>query len=400
MSKSAGVVYPSGFRAAGVSCGIKASGALDLGIILSEVPCSAAGLFTTNKVQAAPVQVSRERLKKGRAQAVVVNSGNANACTGERGITDALTMVNLAASLLKIPSELVCVASTGIIGHHLPMEKISKGIREAVGKLSRDRAAASNIARAIMTTDTRPKSSATAFNLGGKRVKIGAICKGAGMIAPRMATFLCFITSDVAITPAALRRALKDAVAETFNAMTVDGHTSTNDTVICLANGLAENPNISSGKNLNAFRDALTDVCRELAVSVVKDGEGATKLIKIIVTGAASDSDARKIAREIAESPLVKTAIFGGDPNWGRIISAAGYADAEFDQGSAVLLINGQTIFRRGAPVALKRSVLNKLLKGREVEIVLQCNIGKGKATFYTCDLTHDYITINAEYHT
>ncbi|MCX7803554.1 MAG: bifunctional glutamate N-acetyltransferase/amino-acid acetyltransferase ArgJ [Planctomycetota bacterium] len=396
-----------GFRTAAMHCGLKTAPARppDLAILYCEQDAAAAGVFTTNAVCAAPVKVSRRHIEAGggRVRAVVVNAGCANACTGDGGMADALAMCRCAGERLGVPPARVLVASTGVIGRRLPMDRILPGIEVLAGCIA-ERKCTGDFERAIMTTDLVPKTAATSWRAGrsGATVRIVGACKGSGMIAPRMATMLAFIVTDARISPAALRSALRDGAADTFNAVTVDGDTSTNDTALILASGLAGIPLISAprGPAYGSFRDALLDVCDSLARQIAADGEGAGKLITVAVGGAASRRDAEKAARAIAESPLVKTAMAGCDPNWGRIIAAAGRSGARFDERRATVQICGRDVFRNGEPVEFDRKEMRRLLARKEVSILLMAGSGPGAFRMYTCDLTHGYITINAEYHT
>jgi glutamate N-acetyltransferase/amino-acid N-acetyltransferase len=397
-----GVLVPLGFTAAGTHCGIKTkAGVPDIGIIFSETPACAAGVFTTNEIKAAPVRVSQEHIRSGIARAIVVNSGNANACTGRRGLHDAAAMAALVAARLKVSAGSVLVASTGIIGHLLPMKKVRAGIEKAARSLGRTPKHDAAITRAIMTTDTFPKQAAVSFTIGGKTVRMAGIVKGAGMIAPRMATMLAFITTDAAVTPALLRKALRQAADLSFNHITVDGHTSTNDTCVILAGGKAGNRMISrEGPDFRQFCEALDLVAVRLAKLIVKDGEGASKFVEVTVQHAPSDKAAADMAREIAESPLVKTALNGCDPNWGRIVSAAGYAGTPLDERKMRLTINGLTVYKAGVPATSDAKRLSAAMRKPTLTLVLDCGSGRGSATFWTCDLSHGYIKINAEYHT
>ena len=397
-----GVLIPLGFTAAGAHCGIKTkAGVPDIGIIFSETPACAAGVFTTNEIKAAPVRVSQEHIRSGIVRAIVVNSGNANACTGRRGLHDAAAMAALVSARLKVSADSVLVASTGIIGHLLPMRNVRAGIETVARSLGRTPKHDAAITRAIMTTDTFAKQAAVGLTIGGKTVRMAGIAKGAGMIAPRMATMLAFITTDAAITPALLRRALRQAADLSFNHITVDGHTSTNDTLIALANGKAGNRMINKeGPDFRRFCEALNFVAVRLAKMIVKDGEGASKFVEVTVRHAPTDEAAERMARAIAESPLVKTALNGCDPNWGRIVSAAGYAGVPLDEHRMRLTINGLTVYRAGVPAAPDAKRLKAEMHKPEITIVLDCGNGRGSATFWACDLSHGYITINAEYHT
>jgi len=396
-----GVIAAKGFRCAGVRCGIKTSaGVPDLGLILSDRPAVAAAVFTTNRVQAAAVLFDRELLKRGPVRGVVVNAGNANACTGAKGLRDARRMSELAAECAA-PGGKFLVASTGIIGVPLPLAKVASGIRDAATRLGRTPAHADAVTRAIMTTDLVPKAAAVEVRIGGKPVRIGGIAKGSGMIAPNMATMLCFITTDCAINSALLRRALRETVGRTFNSITVDGDCSTNDTVAVLASAAAGNPPIArTGPGFRAFRDGLLAVAEELSQAVVRDGEGASRFVEISVTGARSESEATRVARSIATSPLVKCAINGGDPNWGRIICAAGYSGAAVEPERMRLWINGQLLFRNAMPAAVPRGKLVACMKPKEIRVRLDLGRGRRRARIWTCDLSKEYVSINADYHT
>ncbi|MCC6446661.1 MAG: bifunctional glutamate N-acetyltransferase/amino-acid acetyltransferase ArgJ [Armatimonadetes bacterium] len=393
-----GVLAPAGFAAAGVRAGIKRQGR-DIALIVSEVPATAAAIFTTNRAQAAPVQVSRETAAGGRARAIVANSGNANACTGEGGLEDARRMAAITAEQAGIDPGEVLVASTGVIGHRLPMEKIASGIAEAARHLGRENAEA--VAEAIMTTDTFAKSAAVAFEVGGRTVTVGGIAKGAGMICPQMATMFCFVTTDLAISAPMLRSALRKAADQSFNCLTVDGDMSTNDTMFILANGQAGNPAIEAeGPEMESFQTALDDVCLKLARMMARDGEGATKLVVVEVEGAADNREARQAAMTIANSPLVKTALFGCDPNWGRVVAAAGRAGIAFEVEKTTVRFGPVTVMEKGTPLAFDAEAARAYLDKEEVALRVEMGLGAGRATVYTCDLTYDYIKVNAEYHT
>ena len=392
-----GVTAPQGFRGAGVSCGIKANG-LDLALIVSDAPATAAGVFTTNRAQAAPIVVSREQLDRsgGRAVAIVVNSGCANACTGADGLSDAWEMIQRTSDALRCESGQVLVASTGVIGVKLDMAKVDAGIASAAGQLSPTGGPAT--ARAIMTTDPFPKEAAVEISTPQGAFRVGGIAKGSGMIEPMMATMLGFVTTDAAIEPAVLRRALKEVVDDTFNAISVDGECSTNDCVFVLANG-------ESGVRLDAdyamLVEALRAVCQPLAMGIVRGGEGATKLVTIRVAGAASRDDARRAARAIANSPLVKTAIHGGDPNWGRLVAVAGRSGSEFALDRAAVRIGPVELFSGGAPHDERAPEAAEYLKGEEIEVEVDLGTGgAGRARMWTCDLSAEYVRINAEYRT
>ena len=398
-----GVVAPKGFKAGSVHCGLKRSiKSHDIGIIFSEQPCKAAALFTTNQIVAAPIKYSKKVVSSGVVHAIVVNSGNANACTGKKGYKDAETMAQLTSGHLNIKSDEVIVASTGIIGHHLPMTKIKSGISKSSTCLGNKETHSISIANAIMTTDTVPKQIAVKTKIGGKEVTIGAIAKGSGMISPKMATMFCFITTDASISLNTLKSCIKKSAEASFNKITVDGHMSTSDMVTILANGMAHNRNITSSRatDLALFQKALDYVTMCMAKAIVKDGEGATKFIQVEINEAKSISDAEKIARTIAESLLVKTAINGEDPNWGRIVSAAGYAGVTLDESKLKLSVNKITIYRKGLPVTPLPKRLSNEMKKDEITIQLHLGIGNKSTTLWTCDLSKEYVSINADYHT
>lgn len=392
------VTAPKGFKAAGVRCGIKLKDP-DVAIIYSEAECSAAAVFTTNAFKAAPVTVCMERLRSGFGRAIVANSGNANACTGERGVRDACRTAALAGECLGISAESVYVASTGIIGVPLPMEKLEAGVREAAARLSET--GGESAALAIMTTDTRPKTSAREIEIGGRPVRIGGICKGSGMICPNMATMLCFITTDARIRSPLFQESLVSGVERSFNSLTVDGDMSTNDSVIALANGMSDCPEITEGSPEYAlFSRVLGEMCLELARKIARDGEGATKYVEVRVVNARNDSDAHSAAMSVANSPLVKTAIFGQDPNWGRVLCAAGKSCAAVVPERTSLYFGSVKIVERGEPVCLSADDARTPMLERDLVITLDLGLGEGSATVLTCDLSHDYVKINAEYHT
>ena len=378
------VTTPEGFTAGAIISGIKKGGLPDLGILYSAALCVAAGVFTTNKIKAAPVVLSQKNLGDGKAQAVVVNAGCANACTGKQGDKDAAEMAELAAQKLGIVSENVVVASTGVIGVTLPMDSVRRGITE----VALTHSGGSDLAQAIMTTDSRPKE--VAVDLGG--IKIGGIAKGAGMIHPNMATMLSFITTDADVEPEFLSEALKKAVDASFNMISVDGDTSTNDMVIVLANGLAGKP------KPDEFEAALQVVCTYLARCIASDGEGCTRLIEVKIEKAKNDEQARMAARTVASSTLVKTAMHSGDPNWGRIIAAIGRSGVDFVESKVDLYLNDTCVLKEGyvQPLAKRREVIT----GNEVCIMVTLNLGEGEATAWGCDLSEEYVTINSEYTT
>ncbi len=397
-----GALAAKGYRAAAVSAGIKSKpGALDVGIIVSDLPATAAGCFTTNRVCSAAVTWSRAVARRGKARAVLVNSGNANACTSERGDADARECAARVASLLSLQPFEVFVASTGIIGHPLPMEKMRHGIDAAVAALARSREVDKSMARAIMTTDTVPKARAARVKLSGGAVTVGGIAKGSGMISPKMGTMLSFITTDAAVSAPLLRQTLRDVAKRTFNRLTVDGDTSTNDTLVLLANGAAGAPAITKpGRDLEAFAEGLEAVARSLVEALARDGEGATRLIVVTVSSAKTEAEADVVARTIANSPLVKCAVHGGDPNWGRIVCAAGYSGAAVEPKRMNLRIGGVKVFAAGLPVKAPAKALAKAMGGKEVFINLDLGRGQAQATMWTCDYSRAYIDINADYHT
>ena len=395
-----GVCAPKGFRAAAVAAGIKKPGTtrLDCALIVSDTPASVAGMFTTNVVHAAPVRYCREVCAQGVARAIVANSGNANACTGDQGYADAVATATLAGQLLGIAPEEVCVSSTGVIGVPLPMDRLAQGVEKCVAILSEQNGA--DVAHAIMTTDTVPKEVSVEIPLSAGVVRIGATAKGAGMIAPNMATMLCFITTDAAITAADLQALLQHAVSKSFNCICVDNDMSTNDTVLCLANG-ASGVSITPGSDdEQKFGDTLTEICIAVAQALVRDGEGATKFIEITVTGAADDGEARIIAGSIAKSQLCKTAFYGQDANWGRIACAAGYSGATFNPTALDLHIQGIHVLKAGQPTTYSEAEIQGLMKEKEIKIILTFHEGTGSAIFWTSDLSLDYVKINADYRT
>jgi len=392
------VTAPQGFRASGVSCGIKAKG-LDLALIVSDRPASAAAVFTLNRAQAAPVIVSRRHLATaaGHTRAIVVNSGCANACTGSDGMQHAEAMAARTASTLDCAISEVLVASTGVIGVKLDMEKVTRGISSAATALGAD--GGDDAARAIMTTDPFPKSASIEVATEAGTFRVGGIAKGSGMIEPNMATMLGFVTTDAAVEPALLQRALKAVADDTFNAISVDGECSTNDCVFALANGAS---GVTLGSNdYPVLIEALRQVCEPLAVGIVRGGEGATKLVTVRVTGAASDLDARRTARALANSPLVKTAIHGGDPNWGRLVAVAGRSGSEFVLDAAVVRIGPVELFSAGMPHDERAPEAAEYLKGKDIVVSVDMGTGgAGTSQMWTCDLSAEYVRINAEYRT
>ncbi|MFA7418696.1 MAG: bifunctional glutamate N-acetyltransferase/amino-acid acetyltransferase ArgJ [Melioribacteraceae bacterium] len=395
---SRGITAPKGFKSVGIHCGIKKA-KKDLALIVSDVPATAAGVFTLNKVQAAPVLVCKEALSSSKTfRAIVCNSGNANACTGEKGYKDAVTMANETANALGISQQEVFVSSTGVIGEKLPIEKVIDGIKRAAGEISESEFLSA--AEAIMTTDTFVKSHHATFTINGAEVNIGGIAKGSGMIHPNMATMLGFVTTDAAIDNATLQKLLKTTSDRTFNRIVVDGDTSTNDMVIMLANG-ASGITIEEGTDdYKLFEEELFDLLKKLSIDIVKDGEGATKLIEITVDGALTDVDAEKAARTVALSPLVKTAIHGEDANWGRILAAVGYSGIEFNPDKFEITINEIPILKENYFVTQPNAIANQTLKPSKINLLLELHGGNGKATCWTCDLSEEYVKINGSYRT
>ncbi len=387
---------PQGFLAAGLAAGLKRRGRRDLGLLYSRVPCAAAALFTSSRIQAAPLLVSRRHLGRGKIRALIVNSGNANCMTGVKGIRAAQAMASALAAAVRLSPSQVLVASTGIIGRQLPVERIIRAVPKLADALCER--GLSRMAEAIRTTDTFSKEVSVSLPLGGRRVTVSGIAKGAGMIAPRMrlATMLSFIVTDAAIAQGALKKALAQAVADSFNAITVDGCMSTNDTVAALANGEAGNRMITAGsRDYSKFLKALREVTSALARMIVKDGEGATKFITIDVKRAASDAEAEELAFGVANSALFKTAMFGSNPNWGRIAAALGSIPARLDWQKMTIALNGAAVFRKGRPVALKK---RGILKGRNIDVLIDLAQGRGAKRVWTSDLSYGYVRINAEY--
>jgi glutamate N-acetyltransferase/amino-acid N-acetyltransferase len=394
-----GITAPRGFRAAGVACGIKAKGGLDLALVVSDGPAQAAAVFTTNKAVAAPVMVSKRQLAAaaGQVSAIVVNSGCANACTGPDGMADAVRMTQLTAAALDLDQSAVLVASTGVIGVRLDIAKVEHGIAAAAAALAVTGAA--DAARAIMTTDPFPKEAAAEVRSPHGTFRVGGIAKGSGMIEPNMATMLGFVTIDARVDAALLQRALKAAVDDTFNAITVDGECSTNDCVFALANG-ASSVDLSEA-DFPLLVEALTSVCRPLAVGIVRGGEGATKLITVRIVGATSSRDARQAARAIANSLLVKTAIHGGDPNWGRLVAVAGRSGSDFVLDRAAVRIGPVELFSAGSPHDERAAEAAEYLTGRDILVEVDLGTGgTGSSEMWTCDLSAEYVRINAEYRT
>lgn len=391
-----GVTFPNGFLASGVRCGVKGHGR-DLAMVVSDRPSVGAGVFTQNLVKASCVGHSKTVATAGQMRAIVVNSGCANCCTGAQGEADTRLMAIWSAEALGLTPEQIAVASTGVIGAHLPMNRIENGIRAAASSLSENGGDAAS--EAILTTDLKPKLAANAVETPDGWIRIGGIAKGSGMIAPNMATMLAFLTTDAAIRRELLHECLAWAVERSFNSLTVDGDTSTNDMALIIANG-ASGVATESDTVIGDFRNALTDVCRSLARQIARDGEGATKLISITVSGARSFGEARLVAKTIAESPLVKTAMFGSDPNWGRIVAAAGRSGVDFDPNRLSLRVQGTRLFADGGPLAFDEKAVAQALTRDEVVVLVELGVGEARAEVWTCDLSMDYVRINAEYRT
>jgi glutamate N-acetyltransferase/amino-acid N-acetyltransferase len=392
---------PQGFRAAGVYTGVKRKAdKLDLTLVVSDRPSVAAGVFTQNLVFAAPVKLCRERTPSDAIRAVVINSGNANACTGEQGEQDAAAMAEKAAAIIGVEPRHVLVMSTGVIGELMPMGKILPGIEAAAQKLGTSEDSLVAAARGMMTTDTRPKICSRTVVLDGREVSVCGIAKGAEMIGPNLATMLALIMTDANLAQADAHAGLHDAADESFNCISVEGHTSTNDSVLLLANGAAGGPPLA-GSALAKFQATLVEVCEFLAQSIPADGEGASHLITVEVHGCKTREDATQIARSIANSPLVKTAIAGNDPNWGRIVSAAGYSGVDFDPSKACLHLNGALLYEHGRPVQFDGDAISAAMAAdRSTGIVLLLEEGEASARFWTTDLTAEYVRLNADYHT
>ncbi len=393
------VTTPRGFHAGATAARIKknSEGKLDLGILFSQELCAAAGLLTTNRIKSAPVVLCQERLKRGQAVAVVANSGCANASTGEQGLADAAEMAALTAKAIGAEPEEVLVASTGVIGQRLPMERI----REGLNHISLSDNGGHELARAIMTTDTVRKETAVAVSAEGLQFTIGGIAKGSGMIHPKMATLLCFLTTDAAVEPDFLREALRQAADISFNMVSIDGDTSPSDTLLLLANGMAGNPKISSGSpSAELFQQALDRVCIHLAKAVAHDGEGATRLLEVTVNGAVSKTDAALATRTIVSSPLWKAAVYGRDPNWGRVVAALGRSGAEVEEAQLDICIGDIQVLKGGIPQPYDKPDVVRVLERDEVPVTVNLNLGTASATAWGCDLTEKYVIINSQYTT
>ncbi|OHB58936.1 MAG: bifunctional ornithine acetyltransferase/N-acetylglutamate synthase [Planctomycetes bacterium RBG_13_44_8b] len=395
------ITSPKGFLAAGIHCGIKESGKKDIGIICCPTGAKAAAVFTTNKIVSASVTVCKKHINSTKIEAVVVNSGNANACTGETGLKNAQIMCKTAAQLIDAKANQVLVASTGIIGHQLLMQKVTAGIILAAAQLSASPKAGSDFANAIMTTDTRCKQAFKTVNIDNVKITIAGTAKGAGMIGPNMATTLSFITTDAAITKALLQKALKEAVGNSLNKLTIDGHQSTNDTVIVLASGLAGNKPITKiNLQYKKFAAALAQLTTDLAKQMALDAEGATKMFTVVVKDASTRTEAAKAARAIADYALVKCAIHGNDPNWGRIICAVGSCGVKLNPKKLACSIGNITVFKNGRPVKFDPKKASKIISQKEHTITVNVGAGKFSDFCYGCDLSAEYVKINADYHT
>ncbi len=390
-----------GYRYYGGHCGIRAEGnRKDLALLISDEPAAAAGVFTQAQIVAAPVQVSRQRVPTANARGIVACSGNANACTGERGFQDARRMAAVAAGSLGCQAEQMLVCSTGIIGRHLPIDKVEAGIRAGARGLRSDVHGLDDAAHAILTTDTRTKLSTRAVAIGDQEIRLTGLAKGAAMIGPNMATMLAFVLTDARVDPASLQKLLKHAADRTFNCISVEGHTSTNDSLLLFANGAAGGGALR-GEALERYADVVTAVCGDLARAIADDAEGITHLIQIEVEGLRTDAEARQVAKTVAESALVKTAVFGADPNWGRIVSAAGYAGVPFREQDLSLWLGDYLLYQQGTPLRFDEAAVSGYLKNhREVHMRLVFTLGSGRCRFWTCDLGYEYIRLNAEYTT
>jgi glutamate N-acetyltransferase/amino-acid N-acetyltransferase len=396
-------ILARGYEFAGVVSGLRSEpGRRDVGVIVSENHASAAGVFTLNRVAAAPVQVSRKRVPSAEIKGIVCCSGNANACTGAQGIQDAELMALALGCHVGVPGEEILVASTGIIGRPLPMATVGPGVVAAANSLRDDADALNDFAHSILTTDTKVKVTTLEVNVHGTPIRFTGIAKGAAMIGPNMATMLGFILTDAPIAPSLLQEALGRAVDRTFNCISVEGHMSTNDTVFALANGAAGGPPITGhGMHFQQFEKDLTRVCSQLARAIAEDAEGATHLVEILIDGTLTEVDARQIAKTVAESALVKTALFGADPNWGRIVSAAGYSGVCFEEKDLSLHLGPFLLYEQGTPVEFNEAEVSKYMKeNRHLVVKLTFTLGNAQCHYWTCDLTHDYVTLNAEYTT
>ncbi len=395
------VTAPKGFLAAGCSCKIKASGQKDLAIICCPTGAKAAAVFTTNKIVSAAVTLCRQHVKSATIEAVVVNSGNANACTGIKGDSDAKKMCAMTAAQLDCKTHQVLIASTGIIGQKLPMNKITAGIKTGTAQLAATPEAGADFAQAIMTTDTKAKQAVRKFNIAGKTITIAGAAKGAGMIAPNMATTLCFITTDAAITKPLLKNTLQNAIGNSLNKLTIDGHQSTNDTAMVMASALAGNSMITTkNSHYKKFVKEMAELCSDLAKQLALDAEGATKMFTVVVKNAASRAEAAKAARAVADYALVKCAVHGNDPNWGRIICAIGSSGVKLDADKLTCSIGSVTVFKNSAPTHFDVKKVSKIIAQKQHTITISLGVGKAEDYCYGCDLSREYVTINADYHT
>ena len=399
MSPNDTITAPAGFRAGAAACGLKESGDLDVGILAADALCAAAAVFTTNRFCGAPIVVGREHIRGGRLRAIVVNSGCSNVATGRRGLADARKTCRIVAEALGTHQTRVLPASTGVIGRFLPMDKLQRGIREALAHLSDSPKAGHDFARAILTTDLRTKQACERVKINRTRVTIAGCCKGSGMIAPNMATMLAYVSTDAGIGPRRLRALLQAAADRTFNRVTVDECESTSDMVVVMASG--RSTNLAAGRAESNFAAALQVVCESLAYQIVRDGEGATRVIEVTVRGAQTPRDAHLAARAIAVSPLVKTAVHGGDPNWGRIIQALGQTNVAYQPDKVIVYLDKTVLFRKNAPASgLNDRKLARLMNRKHVAITINLNAGRAADRVLTCDLSRDYIRINADYRT
>jgi len=395
------VTSPKGFEAGGLACGIKISGKKDMALLLCPDGATAAAMFTTNKIVSAAVTVCKQHIKNETIKAVIANSGNANACTGTKGLADAEKTCVLLARQIGAKADEILIASTGIIGKHLPMPKINAGIKKICKTAKNTASAGADFAKAIMTTDTRPKQAMRTLTISGKKITIAGTSKGAGMIGPNMATTLCFITTDVNIAKPLLNSAFKEAIGGSLNKLTVDGHQSTNDTAIILASAVAANPVIRSRcPRYKKFANSLADLCTDLAKQMALDAEGATRMFTVVVKGAATKADAAKAARAVADYDLVKCAVHGADPNWGRIICAVGSAGVKLNLNKLNCKIGDITVFKNGRPAIFNPAAASKIIAAKEHTITINLDSGKYSDFCYGCDLSRDYIKINADYHT
>ncbi len=395
------ITAPKGFLAAGISCGLKQSKKRDLAMIVAPAGATAATVFTTNKIIAAPVQICKENLKTRKIEAIIINSGNANCCTGKLGLKNAKTMCIKTSDAIESESKKVLIASTGVIGHQLPIEKIEAGIESLGKKLKANQKAGNDFANAILTTDTKAKQAVTQIKISGKNVTIAGCVKGAGMIAPNMATTLCFITTDVNISKPMLQKALSDAIGNSLNKLTIDGHQSTNDTAIILSSSMAGNAIINKqSTQYKKFAKTLDELCNDLAKQMAMDAEGATRIFTVIVKNASTKKQASQAARAVADYDLVKCAINGADPNWGRIICAIGSSGVNLKLEKLSCKIAGIYVFKNGSPAKFDAKKVSKLISAKEHTIEIDLGIGKATDFCYGCDLSKDYVTINADYHT